>query len=304
VKDEEALDRLLTDNTIRAALIIPDRFHERLTAGRPANVQTLIDGVFPLRTQITKGYVIAINAAFSQELVADYLARLRGIPTDQARRLVQPVKLEVRYLYNQEVRSVWAIAPALVMFTLMLSAPLLTALQVVKEKERGSIYNIYSSTVSRVEFLLGKLLPYVAISAVNLIILWIIAIQLFRAPFKGDPLFFAVSSLLFILCTTGMGLILSLLVSTQLAALVITIVLSIVPTILYSGILMPVSSLTHGAKIVAYLHPAMHYTRIVQGSFLKGVGLEVLWEEALVLALYASGLLAAGYLLFHKRTRT
>jgi ABC-2 type transport system permease protein/ribosome-dependent ATPase len=301
LQNEREADGLLAASKIRAAIIVPERFQERLTAGMPVGVQTLVDGTFPLRSDIAKGYIIAINAAFGQELVTAYLARAKGISTDRAQHATQPIKLEVRYLYNQEVKSAWTIAPALVMFVLTLAPPLLTALGIVREKERGSIYNIYSSTVSRLEFLVGKLAPYVGISAFNILVLWIMAVHLFGAPFKGNGLFFYVTALLFVFITTGQGLIVSLLVSTQQAAAVITVVLSIVPTILYGGLLVPVSALGPETKVVAHLFPAMYFTNIVHGTFLKGVGLDVLWQDVLILAVYATTLLSIGYWLFRKR---
>lgn len=301
--DERALGRLLTETKIRAAIVVPERFQEQLAAGEPVTVQTLLDGTFPLHTDIAKGYVIAINQAFTEERVIDHLRRSRGFTQEQARRLVRPLTVEVRYLYNEEVRSTWSMVPALVMFTLMLATPLLTALGVVREKETGSIYNIYSSTLSRAEFLTGKLLPYVAISLVNVWVLWLMAVTLFQVPFKGSLLFFFSGSVLFVLCGTGVGLLISLLVNTQMAALIITMVVAMVPTILFSGLLVPVSSLSRGAQVQAHLFPAMYYTDIVRGSFLKGVGLDVIWIDLLALASFATVTSGITYRLFTKRPK-
>lgn len=301
--DPRALDRMLTDATIRAALIIPERFEEQLKAGEPVAVQALLDGTFPLHTDIAKGYVIAINQAFTQELLVDHLSRTRGLAREQARRMVQPVTVEVRYLYNEEVRSTWTMVPALVMFTLMVASPLLTALGVVREKETGSIYNIYSSTVSRGEFLTGKILPYVAISFVNVWMLWLMAIVVFHVPFKGSLLLFLAGSLLFIFCSTGIGLLISLMVTTQMAALIITMVVAMLPTILFSGLLVPVSSLGRGAQIQAHFFPAMYYTNVVRGSFLKGADARVLWTDLAALALFAAVMGLIAYRLFTKRPR-
>ncbi len=303
LSSEDDVDRALQSGTIRAAIIVPEKFEERLRAGQPVGVQTLIDGTFPLRTDITKGYVIAINSAFSEERLVDYVSRRSGISPSQAEARIRPVKLEVRYLYNEEVRSTWSMVPALVMFALMLSSPLLTALGIVREKETGSIYNIYSSTVTRSEFLIGKLLPYGAISFWNAVALWIMATMWFGVPFKGDLPFFFAASLVFVLASTGIGLIVSLLVRTQIAALLITIIVSIIPTILYSGLIVPVSSLSPGAQFQAHLFPGMYYTNIVRGAFLKGVGAEVLWVDVLALAVYAVVLRIVGYSLFTKRPR-
>lgn len=298
---ETESDVWLQSGKARAVIIVPEKFQERLLSGQPTNVQTLIDGTFPLRADITKGYVIAINNAYNVDLLADHLARTLGLSRDEALRRTRPLGLEVRYLYNEEVRSTWSTVPALIMFSLMVSSPLLTALGVVREKETGSIYNIYSSTVTRLEFLVGKLVPYVMISAVNVVVLWLMAVLLFAVPFKGSLLLFMVTSILFVLTSTGIGLVVSLLVKTQQAALIITVVVSTVPTLLYSGLIVPVSSLSQASQFQAHLFPGMYYTNIVRGTFLKNVGPAVLWTDVLALGVYAAVLGTIGYHLFTKR---
>lgn len=294
----------LESGKARAVIVVPEKFEERLVAGQPAAVQTLIDGTFPLRTDITKGYVIAINGAFSADLLSDHVARMQGVSRARAEILAHPIKLEIRYLYNEEVRSSWSTIPALVMFSLMLAPPLLTALGIVREKESGSIYNIYSATVGKVEYLAGKLAPYVAVSFVNAVVLWLLATLWFGVPFKGNVGLFLISALLFVLTSTGIGLLVSIMVSTQIAALIVTMVISILPTILFSGLIVPVSSLSPGAWIQAHFFPGMYFTNIVRGTFLKGVGLDVLWPDVLALALYAVVLRFVGYHLFTKRPRS
>ena len=301
VTSEAETDEWLRSGKARAAIVIPEKFEERLLAGRPAQVQTLIDGTFPLRADITKGYVIAVNGAVNEDLLVDHLARTRGLARDDVRRRIRPITLEVRYLYNEEVRSAWSTVPALVMLSLMVSSPLLTALGVVREKETGSIYNIYSATVTRMEFLAGKLLPYVMISSFNVVVLWLLAVLLFAVPFKGSLLLFLGTSIIFLLTSTGLGLLVSLLVNTQQAALIISMVVSTVPTILFSGLIVPVSSLSRSSQVQAHLFPGMYYTNIVRGTFLKNVGPTVLWPDILALAVYAAILGTIGYRLFTKR---
>lgn len=304
VRDEREIEALLAGGSVRAVIIVPEQFQERLVEGRSVSVQTLVDGILPLRSDITKGYIIAINAAFSREMVARYVAQVRRIPLKQAEALMEPVRLEVRYLYNQAVKSAWTMAPSLVMMVLSFCPPLLTALGIVREKERGSIYNIYSSTVTRHEFLLGKLLPYTLISVINILVLWSMAVLLFGAPFKGDPLFFFAASVVFVLCSTGIGLVVSMFVKTQQAALIITLLISLIPTINYSGMFSPVSSLTGGAEVASYLFPGRYYTNIVRGSFLKGVGFDVLWKDVLILTAYAAVLRMVALSLLTKRPQT
>lgn len=304
VPSERELAPLLADSRIRLAIVVPPRFQENLMAGRAVAVQTLIDGTFPFRTASSKGYVVAINAAFNNELMGHYISRRLGVSVPSAMALVQPVAGQLRYLYNQEMKSVWTIAPVIMMFVLMITPPFLTALGVVREKENGSIYNIYASTVTRGEFLIGKLTPYVGISVVNSLILWLMATGLFGAPFKGDPLFFFLASVIYVTCTTGVGLLVSLFVRTQVAAMMLTVIVTIVPSVLYSGLLVPIASMEPAGQFEAHLFPAMYYTDLVLGSFLKGVGLEQLWGKVLALLLYSIALWATSFFMFHKRPRS
>jgi len=304
VASERELGSLLADSRIRFAIVVPPKFEEQLMAGRSVAVQSLVDGTFPFRAATSKGYVIAINAAFNGELLAAYISRRLGVAPERAAALAQPVGVQLRYLYNQELKSTWSITTALMMLVLMVAPPFLTALGVVREKENGSIYNIYASTVSRGEFLAGKLLPYVGISIVNGLVLWVFVIGLFGAPFKGDPLFFFLAMTIYVTCTTGIGLLASLIVRTQVAAMLLTVILTIIPSVLYSGLLVPIASMDPQGRFEAHLFPAMYFTDIALGSFLKGGGLEQLWGRALALALYAAALWSLSFLLFHKRPRT
>jgi len=303
VQSERQLAPLLADSKIRFAIIVPPKFQENLEAGRPVAVQSLIDGTFPFRTSTSKGYVIAINNAFNGKLLAGFISRKMGVPPEQAASMAAPVKVQLRYLYNQEIKSIWSIAPCMMMFILLMTPPFLTALGVVREKENGSIYNIYSSTVTRAEFLIGKLLPYLGISIINVIILWLIAVLVFAAPFKGDPLFFFLASVIYVSCTTGIGLLISLFARTQVAAMMITVIVTIIPAVLYSGLLVPIASMDAASQFEAHLFPAMYYTDIALGSFLKGIGVGQLWGRVGALLFYSGVLWTASYLLFHKRVR-
>ncbi|MDR3567211.1 MAG: ABC transporter permease [Syntrophobacteraceae bacterium] len=301
LKSERDIYPLLASGKVRAVMIIPAHFQERLLAGRPTAVQTLIDGTFPFRAQTVKGYVIGINNSFNMGEFSRYLSRTAGMTPDRALSYLWPIKTEVRCLYNQNLRSDWSLAPRLMMMVLMICPPFLSAMGVVREKETGAIYNIYSSTITRGEYLIGKLAPYVAVSIFNAGVLWLIATKVFGAPFRGNPLFFFAASILYVICTTGIGLIVSVLVATQVAAALVTFIVTVVPTVFYSGIFVPIGSLGEGGRIVARLLPAMYYTNIVTGCFLKGVGFRVLWSDVVVLAVYSVSLFAIGYLQFHKR---
>ncbi len=297
-------DRLLADGRVKVVVIIPQHFAERLMRGQAASVQTLIDGSFTTTARTVHSYVDAINAAFDAGLKVRFLSARLGIAQPRAAVLIQPVQLQVRYLYNQEARSIWGIAPSLMMFTLMLVVPMLTSLSVVREKESGSIYNVYVSTISRGEFIIGKLVPSVAISAVNALVLWLIATRYFGAPFKGSHAFLAVATLLFIVCASGIGLITSFLMRSQQAALIVVTILGTLLSMQFSGIMTPVSSMTGATYVIARVSPTMYYQNVIMGTFMKGVGMRVLWPDLLFLVVFGAVVMAAAYALFRKRIRS
>ncbi|MFW6324191.1 MAG: ABC transporter permease, partial [Desulfovibrionales bacterium] len=260
-----------------------------------------LDGTFPSRAQTIHGFVQGMLASYSQEETREFLLKQGGMAPRRVDTLLTPVEAEVRYLFNERLKSDWSMSPKMIMFVLMIASPLLCAVGIVREKESGAIANIYASTISPLEYLLGKVAPYVGVSALNAIFLWLLAIILFGAPFKGNPGLFLAGSILYVICTTGIGLLVSVLVRTQVAAVLVTFVITTLPSVLYSGIFVPVEFMGQGARIVANSLPAIHFTTIVVGSFLKGVGLDVLWENYLVLGLYAVGLFGLGWLTFTKR---
>lgn len=304
LENEDRIFDLLAGGTVRSVIVVPEHFQEKLLSARPVGVQTFIDGTFPYRAQTTIGYAAGINESFNSRLLVDYLARSKGIGRNYALKIFDPIDVQVRYLYNQSIRSDWSLTPRLIMIVLMICPPLMTSMGVVREKETGAIYNIYSSTITKGEYLLGKLSPYVGVSVFNVLVLWLLATIVFGAPFKGDPLFFFAASVLFVICTTGVGLLVSVLVRTQVASTLITFICAVAPSAFYSGVFVPVFALGKGARIVAHMLPAMYYTNIVTGCFLKGFGITMLYTDVLVLAAYAATLYAIGYFMFSKRPRS
>jgi ABC-2 type transport system permease protein/ribosome-dependent ATPase len=301
--DEREADRLLAEGEVRVVLVIPERFGERLLEGRPVEVQTLIDGTFTRTARMAKAYVEAINGAVTGALQTHAVAARLGMPPARAAELLQPVQAEVRYLYNQEVRSIWALGPSLVMFTLALVVPLLTALNVVREKETGAIYNVYASPLTRAEFVAGKLLPTVGIAMINGVVLWAMAVVLFGVPFRGSGPVFLTATLVYVLAASGFGLVVSLMVGTQQAALAVCVIVSMIVAINFSGLITPLASLTGLTAVLAHLLPPAHFNTTLQAVFLKGSAAGVPWREALTPVVHAALTLVAAYLLFRKRVR-
>ncbi|MCE5200803.1 MAG: ABC transporter permease [Armatimonadota bacterium] len=300
--DDRELDPLLKNNVIRAVIIIPAHFGKNINKGRPAPIQTLLDGTYTSRAQITKGYISSIIASMNGNLLAQYISRIKGIPLDRAQIAVRPVSVDSRYLYNPSIKSVLGLAPRLLVLILYMVPPLLTGLGVVREKETGSIFNVYASTLTRGEYLIGKLIPYVGIAFLNAIVLLLIALLVFGAPFKGSMLFFLVSTLAYVVSTCCLGLMISTLMTTQAAAMIFTAIVTQITAVNFSGVMVPVGSLSPGGQKIAHLFPCMFYTRIIEGTFLKGTGTAQLWLNVLILVIFSIVLFTISYLQFHKRT--
>jgi ABC-2 type transport system permease protein/ribosome-dependent ATPase len=301
--DEREAGRELTAGTLRAVVVVPEQFERDLHAGRPTAIQTLLDGTFPHSATIVKAYVNALSNSTGIDAMANHLSAERGITHEDAVQRLQPFRVEVRYLYNESLKSDWSTPPVMIMFILFMLPAFMTSIRVVREKERGSIYNIYAASVSRAEYLVGKLTPYVVIFVCNGLILWAVGITLFGAPFRGSLPLFLVGTTLFVIASTCIGAVVALLVQTQMAAMVISMFVTLIPASEYSGWTVPVSSMRADGQAIAHLAGAMHYTRITEGTFLKGVGLRVLWPDLLILTVYATAWFAACYVLFHKRVR-
>jgi len=302
-QDPVLIDRLLTTGGARVALWIGTDFEHRLMAGRPVGVAAHIDGAITAPARTIRSYLEAINAQANAEYRARAAAAQGGGAADLRSQSATPVRLETRFLYNPEVRSVVMTAPSLIMLVLMLVPPLLIAVSVVREKETGAIYNIASSTVTRLEFLLGKLLPVVAISMIDAVILWLIVSGYFGVEFRGNLAHFAFAVLLYVFATASLGLLVSAAVRTQQAAIIITTISAMIVATQFAGFFAPLDTAEPANQVLARFFPAGYFLPVVRGMYLKGAGMDVFWKELAALVVYAVVVLCLAHALFHKRTK-
>ncbi len=260
---------------IKLAIEIPAGFGRDLYAGRHPEVGVWLDGGSPFRAETSRGYVEAVHH--------ESLQRLRDEGSAAIPALAQPARLETRFRYNQDVVSVNAIGPGVMALILVFIPAMLTALGVVREKELGSITNFYATPLTRLEFLLGKQMPYLAVSLLNLALLVGINIWLFGVPLKGSGFALAVGGVLYVLATTSFGLLVSTVTKTQIAAILGTMILTTLPTIQFSGLITPRSSLDGGAALMGVLFPAGYFLDIAVGTFTKALDLRDLWLQCLAL---------------------
>lgn len=304
VDHEREIQRLITDNKARAAIVIPPRFDERLRAGQTVRIQTIIDGAIPTRAETVGGYVSSVIASFSSQQVIEHVARSHGITPSAASALANPISLQTRFLYNEAMTSRWIIGPGCIMTVLAFIPPILASVGVVREKENGSIDNVYSSTLTRPEFVLGKLIPYVLISSISFFVLFATSLLVFQVPFRGSPLAFSVTGILYVTCTTMMGMIISFFVRSQIAAVILAVLVTLIPTLQYSGMIVPLSSLSETGQIQARLLPASYFFEAIQASFLKGTGFAGLQGSIAALLIYSIVLYMLCCLKFSKRPKS
>ena len=296
-KNYKEVDYAIRSGKVRVVVAIPPDFSRKLNEGRPAQVQFFVDGSFPSRAEVVKGYVAAINAQFNQKTVSGYLA-LRG----QAAATVFPVSVEGRAWYNPSLESKNFIIPGLLVTTLMFYPALLSALIVVREKESGTIFNIYCSPVKRWEVVAGKAIPYIGVAFIDYIFIFLMSVILFKVKFIGSFLLLTMGALLYITCTIGIGLLISIISGTQIAAMLITFLGTMVPAFLYSGFMSPITSQETAGQIVSRFIPATYFMGMVRGIYLKGLGFDYYLWDLIALVIYASIVYGIAVFAFRKRT--
>ncbi|MFN3832815.1 MAG: ribosome-associated ATPase/putative transporter RbbA [Allorhizobium sp.] len=293
ITDYDELDRRMRSGDISLAIEIPSGFARDLSRGhRSVEIGAWIDGAMPARAETVSGYVQGVHATWlarkARELYGD--AALSG-----------RFEIELRYRYNPNVESLVSMVPAVVPLLLILIPAMLSVLSVVREKELGSIINFYVTPVTRLEFLLGKQLPYIAIAFLNFLMLTAFAVFAFRVPLTGSFVVLALGAFLYVFAATALGLLLSSFMKSQISAIFGTTLLTIIPAVQFSGMLSPVSALQGAAALIGQIYPASHFVTISRGVFSKALTFADLGPQLVALAIIGPLLLVAGTFLLKKQ---
>jgi ABC-2 type transport system permease protein len=267
----------------RVVLDIPPDFGRRLSANETVAVGVTVDGSFPARGQIALGYVEAVSTLYNQQLLRAWLVE-HGRRSGQA----LPVQMEMSIWYNPTLESKNFIVPGMLVIVMMIFPPLLSALLIVRERESGTILNLYSSPASRWDILAGKALPYVAVSFLDFLVIFGVSVWLFQLRFVGSVSLLSAAALLYSTCTIGLGLVISALTRSQLAAMLATFLVAVAPAFTFSGIFAPVASQDAVGRFVARLIPATYFMDVVRGAYLKGGGAASYVPDLVALAVYAT----------------
>ena len=294
IGDYAELDRRMRSGELSLALEIPSGFARDLARGTPVQIGAWIDGAMPQRAETVHGYVQGMH----QHWLTARAREMRGAAPAAA-----PFGIETRFRYNPDVESLPAMVPAVIPILLMLIPAILTALSVVREKELGSIVNLYVTPVTRLEFLLGKQIPYVVLAMTSFLLLAALAVFLFGVPVKGSFPTLVAAALLYVIAATALGLVMSTFVRSQVAALFGTALLTILPAVQFSGMIDPVSSLEGAGALIGSVYPTTHFLTIARGTFSKGLGFADLERSFLPLLIAVPVLIGIGAALLRKQER-
>jgi ribosome-dependent ATPase len=291
IADHDELERRLRSGELKVAVEIPPSFGRDVESGRAPAIGVWLDGAMPSRAETSLGYVESVHQLYISGLV-------HGVPPAPPRVLVAP-----RFRYNPEFRSVYAIVPGVMMLLLVLIPAMMTAVGVVREKEMGSITNVYATPVTGLEFLLGKQLPYLVIAFASFGSLMLLAHFVFEVPIKGSAPVLVLGALLYVAATTGFGLLISSFARTQVAAIFAAGILTTIPAISFSGMLSPTSSLSGGGRIVGLCFPARYFQSISLGTYTKQLGFAELRDDLLALGAFALLFIAVSAALMPEQER-
>jgi ribosome-dependent ATPase len=290
------LDQRMRSGELAVAIEIPSGFGRDLASQHPPDIAFWIDGAMPFRGETTKGYVNGLVLRYMQDLAVE-----RFGPNPVSNVYVGRVNIENRFRYNQGFKSVFSMVPSVIVIMLVLIPAIMATIGVVREVETGSIANFRSTPISKFEFLLGKQFPYVVVGMLAFILLVLMAYVVFHVPVKGSFGALALGALLYVFSTCGFGQLISTFAKTQVAAVFATTVITVIPTVNFSGLLVPVSSLTGQGRLIGLMFPMAWFQPISVGTFTKGLDFSDLWLNALVLVAFAIGYFIAALILLRKQ---
>jgi ribosome-dependent ATPase len=287
----DALKRLQSDD-VSLVIEIPPNFGRDLRRGSGPEVLAQVDGAMTFRGETVAQYVKGVHLA---------MLKNPALPTSAPQ--VYTADIQNRYMYNPTFQSIYSIVPSVPALLLLLIPAILMTVAIVREKELGSMINFYVTPTGKVEYLVGKQLPYIAIGMINFFILAAMSVIVFGVPVKGNFLMLTLCTALYVTATTGLGMVTSTFTGSQVAAVFVTAILTITPTIQFSGLLQPVSTLEGSARVVGSIWPASYYMHSSLGTYTKGLRPSLMWGDILFLAGCVPVFLAISFLGLRKQER-
>jgi len=293
--DQRQIADIIDRGKATIAIQIRAGFAENLRKGQTARVQVIVDGTNSNTALIALGYINQIAASFAGDYQKDRIGRT----APQLVSLLPQVQLEQRPWYNEDLKSRWFFVPGVIGSLTLVLVTTLTAFAVVREREIGTLEQIMVTPIRPSEFILGKTLPFFLIGLLDVSLIATVGTLWFRVPFRGNIFVLLAGAVLFLLCMLGVGLLISTVSSTQQQAMV-TSFFFIMPAITFSGFGFPISTMPQWLQYLTYFSPLRYFLVVLRGSYLKGVGFDILWPQMLAMFGFGLGLLVVALLRFHK----
>jgi ABC-2 type transport system permease protein len=293
--DYRQIGDLIDQGKATIGLEINAGFAQNLRKGQTAPLQVIVDATNSNTALIASGYITQIALGFAQDYQKDRIFRI----SPQMMEEIPSVQLEPRPWYNPDLRSRWFFVPGVIGSLTLVLVVTLTAFAVVREREIGTLEQIMVTPIRPAEFLLGKTLPFFLIGLFDVSLIATVGTLWFQIPFRGQILVLFAGAILFLLCMLGVGLLISTVSSTQQQAMV-TAFFFIMPAITFSGFGFPISTMPPWLQYLTYLSPLRYFLVVLRGTYLKGVGMEILWPQMFAMAFLGISLLTIAVLRFHK----
>ena len=296
VENEKQVNQYLDEKKVQCVAIIPDDFAQSLNSRKEVDLQFLIDGVDGNTAAIIQNYVTAVTINYNQKITADILA-LTGMKT------YQPILLESRFWFNPDLETTKFLIPGLIAMILIVIAVVTVSLSLVREKEKGTMEQLNVSPLSSIELLLGKNFPYVILSLINAAFILIAGYLLFGVEVKGSMLLLFITTLIFLLASTSIGIFVSVVSNSQQIAFTMATFLSLLPSVILSGFIFPIDSMPIAIQVITNITPAKFFIVILRAIMLRGVGLEAFWEQVVYLLIFAIFMMVLSNVISRKKTQ-
>lgn len=271
IEKDADMEAVFRKGIVKEVIVFEPEFAQRLLKEGKANIQIITDASDPNMANMLIGYTSSI--------IQDYRKNMKN----QAKPLPQ-IEPEVKLLYNPELKSVYMFVPGLIALLLMLVSALMTSITITREKEMGTMEILLVSPLKPFQIIIGKVIPYLFLSFVNTITILLLAHYVFGVPFNGSYGLFFLEALLFVVTALSLGIMISTISKTQQTAMMIALAGLMLPVIILSGFIFPVTSMPWPLQVLSNIVPAKWFLIIVKGIMLKGIGIEYLWKETIILS--------------------
>lgn len=295
IDSEKEINRYLDDKIAQCVIVIPNDLSKQIYSNREVKIQYLIDGVDGNTANIITNYAnlatLSFNQKFSNEIIA-----VKGI------KRYEPLKLDPQFWFNPELKTSKFLVPGLIAMILIVTAVITVALSLVREKERGTIEQINVSPLSSLELIIGKSLPFVLLALINAGIILVASYFLFGSEVKGSLLLLFITTLIFLIAATSIGIFISVVSDSQQVAFTLATFISLLPSLILSGFIFPIESMPEIIQIITNVTPVKFFLKILRAIMLRGVGIETFWDQIVYLLIFTSILILLGTIINKRKT--